>query len=734
MRVSSSSLLGKSKMGIAEHLSNRDLGDQARDRKAWREAAELYQLHLRLRPDDWPIWVQLGHARKEGGDLIGAEAAYRTAMAQAPGDADVRLHLGHLMKVTGRTNEAIDLFERSFELEPGLRTYAELVELGEPTRADRVVRTIVPGAAGPTMYLQIGDLLNFLRTHSTPSGIQRVQLGVIQHYLVENRHPGELRLEFVFNRSNDVQVWKVFNAKLRLMIDYLASENVDCVTLRQIIDDMVWDGILVRPGPSDCFIVLGAFWGVAGNTALMANLRCQGASVGLYIYDLIPITFPEYCNHQLSLDFTRDLCEALHLADFALAISEYSAQELRQFIEKHGFRAIPVEAVPLAHSLTGTQSVSIPEGGLGQPWSEAIAALQGREFVLCVCTIEARKNHRYLYDAWKMLKHEGVTVPELVFVGRRGWHMDDFFAQLDSSNGLDGSIKVLHDLSDTELATLYRACRFTVFPSIVEGWGLPVGESLSFGKLCVSSNSSSMSEVGGDLVAYVDPLNLRAGIEVLRDLITRPEKVTEWEQRIRADFKPRSWDDASRQLLTIAHRLHRATRDSRVRPPAARLRPGEILQIANLARTAKLLPLHKYGDLQRLALNDSWYPPEAFGAWMKGTVGQIVFDSGLTSGQWAVAYIRFIAAPNFRRGVVTISAAVGEASHLCLVTNQAATIPLKATAGEDGIIEITITVQGQYDATAQLPRVFCIGISSIAFADEQDVVARTELLERLLLN
>lgn len=714
--------------------SDRDRGDQARDRKAWTDAARFYEGHLHSHPGDAPIWVQLGHARKESSNYLGAEEAYRTAISLAPDDADIPLQLGHLMKLMGRTREAIDFYGKALRLEPSSGAYRELVGLGQTARADRLVGKIASGGFEPTMYLQINDLLHFLRVHKTPSGIQRVQLGIIIDGLMELRAEGEPRVEFVFNNIDDVRVWKASRQRLRRLVDYLADVGVEQIPLRQIVDDIFSDAVLVKPGEGDSFVVLGAFWGLPGNTQLMASLKRQGASIGIYIYDLIPITYPEYCVHQLTVDFTRDLCEALHLIDFAIAISEYSAQELRTFIAKHGFPNIPVEAVPLAHSLTGSQAVPAFDAADGPEWTDTIAELQGRDFVLCVCTIEARKNHRYLFDAWKALKQDGIAVPDLVFVGRRGWRVEEFFAQLENSNYLDGSIKVVHDLSDTELETLYRQCRFTVFPSIVEGWGLPVGESLSYGKLCVSSNASSMPEVGGDLVAYIDPLNLRAGIEILRDLITNSEKVAGWERRIREQFQPRSWSDVSRHLLSTALRLHQDTRNHKAEPPVARLRSGKFLRIVDLDRKAKLLPLDEYGALERLMLGPTWYAPESIGAWMKGTAGEISFQTGLAENTRVVVYLRFTAASSVIAATVMASSLAGDATELRLGADEAGMARLKAQVGRNGSLTIDVAAKGQFDLAAHSPRHFCVGLTAIAFADEQDSAARAELLELLLID
>ena len=713
--------------------SDRDKGDQARDARAWPEAARFYEDYLQSEPEDAAIWVQLGHARKESSDYLGAEAAYRTALSLAANDADVHLQLGHLMKLTGRTREAVDFYSRALRLEPSSNAHRELVGLGQERQADRLIGKVAVGGTEPTMFLQINDLLHFLRVHRTPSGIQRVLLGFISYGLAEAPAQGEPRVEFVFNQPDDVRVWRASRPKLQRLVDYLDQTSVDQLTVRQIVDDIMGDAVLVRPGAGDSFIILGAFWGMPGNTSLMSSLREQGASLGMYLYDLIPITFPEYCTHGLTVAFTRELCEALHFVDFALAISDYTASEMRAFIRKYGFPDIAVEAIPLAHSLTGAQALAAADGDDDLGWTETIKKLQGREFVLCVCTIEPRKNHRYLHDAWKMLKQEGLEVPDLVFVGRKGWCTDDFFAQLANSEYLDGSIVVLHDLSDAELATLYRACRFTVFPSIVEGWGLPVGESLSYGKLCVSSNATSMPEVGGTLVEYIDPLNLRAGVETLRDLILHPEKVADWERKIREQFRPRSWDDVARHFISASSRLH-AGRDRGRKTPVAMLKSGVLLRVGDLVRELKLQPVHAYADLQWLALGNDWYPPERFGAWMKGRTGNLGFATDLPAGRGIVIYLQLTAAPNASGLKVAFSGSLIGPEELPIHEGRSTTARLRAKVEDNGSIRVHLKVIGNYDSRVHHPRDFCIGLLSLAIVEEENLIARAEVVEQIMLN
>src|SRR5690349_23230268 len=91
---------------------------------------------------------------------------------------------------------------------------------------------------------------------------------------------------------------------------------------------------------------------------------------------------------------------------------------------------LPVEAVPLAHDFRLPGQVALPSP---KRWPPSIAALQGRDYVLCVCTIEARKNHAYLFQLWKQLLDQGVEMPELVLVGRFGWRVGDLYAQMQAT-------------------------------------------------------------------------------------------------------------------------------------------------------------------------------------------------------------------------------------------------------------------------------------------------------------
>jgi glycosyltransferase involved in cell wall biosynthesis len=157
----------------------------------------------------------------------------------------------------------------------------------------------------------------------------------------------------------------------------------------------------------------------------------------------------------------------------------------------------PVDVVPLAHEFAGYARRAV----LPEP-----RQLKGQAYVLCVGSIEVRKNGLALLKAWIKVRDElGDRCPQLVFAGKYGWMIEEFHALLAATRHVHGTVTIVESPSDDELARLYRHCLFTVYPSLYEGWGLPVGEAAWFGKFGVVSRESSLPEVCGDLMDYIDP-------------------------------------------------------------------------------------------------------------------------------------------------------------------------------------------------------------------------------------
>ena len=153
--------------------------------------------------------------------------------------------------------------------------------------------------------------------------------------------------------------------------------------------------------------------------------------------------------------------------------------------------------------------------------------------------------------------------------------------QLKACNHLGGRIVVVHDVTDVELDLLYRNCLLTMFPSFAEGWGLPVGESLAHGKIClVLRDAGAFRKWAATLVDYLDPYNARDGLEQLSRYLDDPELRRSREREIAERFEPRSWRKRADDFLRSTQALAR-----QVRPfegvAAIRLPPDRYLPISS---------------------------------------------------------------------------------------------------------------------------------------------------------
>jgi len=296
---------------------------------------------------------------------------------------------------------------------------------------------------------------------------------------------------------------------------------------------------LVQPG--DTIVSLGAAWGVPHYMKHIAQAkRRYGIKFSILIHDLIPIEYESFVDQQHVIQFRKWLEQAIPVADVVLTTSKHSRNALVKLAADAGWSLPRVEVVE-------------PGSGLNDRLLTETARPMDlpQRYVLFVSTIEIRKNHQLLVRVWRQLlqRHGAAAVPALVFAGQIGWLVDDLLAELTASNYLGGKIVLLPGLADAELRQVYRASLFTVFPSLCEGWGLPIAESLMHGKFCVASNRTSIPEVGGDLVDYFDPADEADALAKIERLLLDPGYLLAREARLRTEYRPRTWADCVHALI-----------------------------------------------------------------------------------------------------------------------------------------------------------------------------------------
>ncbi len=154
-----------------------------------------------------------------------------------------------------------------------------------------------------------------------------------------------------------------------------------------------------------------------------------------------------------------------------------------------------------------------------------------------------------MFEIWRQMIEAGEDPPHLICVGRLGWKATEFVSALVETNYLDGRVRLLRDISDSDLRLLYDRCLFTVCPTLYEGWGLPVGESLAMGKICVSSDRASVPEVAGDCGVYINIDSVEASLRVIRDLIRDERARKRIETKIRREYIPVTWKSVGERVV-----------------------------------------------------------------------------------------------------------------------------------------------------------------------------------------
>lgn len=175
--------------------------------------------------------------------------------------------------------------------------------------------------------------------------------------------------------------------------------------------------------------------------------------------------------------------------------------------------------------------------------------LEKDKYFLFVGTVQPRKNLSRLIEAFAILGNGY----KLVIAGMRGWMSEDIYA-LPKKLGIGTQVKFIGRVSDSELSSLYKGALGLTYPSLYEGFGLPILEAFANDCPVMTSNRSSMPEVAGKAAILVDPFDIdsiKNGLEKLLDAKLRQKQVQLGRQRV----KLFSWEEAARETLELFKKI-----------------------------------------------------------------------------------------------------------------------------------------------------------------------------------
>jgi alpha-1,2-rhamnosyltransferase len=273
------------------------------------------------------------------------------------------------------------------------------------------------------------------------------------------------------------------------------------------------------------------------------------------VYDLIPLTHPQFCDENLVRVFDHWFGWVARTADGFVAISQTISEQVRQDVSR---RMGPQAGALKWHGYFRLGS-DLDQGQTSGLVRKPVLSMfsQGLPVYLMVSTIEPRKNHVYLVNAFEKIWANGGQVA-LCIVGKVGWKCAELVHRITQHPELGKRLFMFNDLSDTELERCYQQSRALMFPSFVEGFGLPLVEAMQRGLPAFASDIAVFREVGGEFLAYFDigdPASLAHSVLAFESSGQFPA------QKPVSDWAWPGWKESAQELVRVisshAHRHQR---------------------------------------------------------------------------------------------------------------------------------------------------------------------------------
>jgi glycosyltransferase involved in cell wall biosynthesis len=275
--------------------------------------------------------------------------------------------------------------------------------------------------------------------------------------------------------------------------------------------------------PGDVLLSMANTWDYMDYTYLAQLSRDKGVRLIFVVYDVVGMEIPFVTPAPAHL-YHRHWVEIGHASERLIAISQFSAESYVRYISEPNNIDVPIDHALLPNFLK-ERATQIGE--------RAVDELVGREFVVYCSSIEIRKNHILLLHLWEELRQRIAPekLPILVFVGKWAWSAETVRLVAERNWRLRTHLRILTEISDAQLVWLYRNARFTVFPSLTEGFGLAASESLSFGTPVVISHCPALLEATERLMPAFHPHDFIGWMAELERLIIDDDYLAALKER-----------------------------------------------------------------------------------------------------------------------------------------------------------------------------------------------------------
>jgi Glycosyltransferase len=257
----------------------------------------------------------------------------------------------------------------------------------------------------------------------------------------------------------------------------------------------------------------------------------------LLIHDIIPITHPDIHSEHIVKAFNTKVIDMIKISKLILTVSKSEAKIIENFLRSKNIDK-PIYPIRLGTDIKISQSIKKPNG------------FDVKDFYLMVGTVEPRKNHLFVLEAFHKIWKENQDFPNLVIAaGRFGWKYQSVLDFIMSSPFKDKKLFFIESPPDEELEYLYQNAKALIMASIREGFGLPIVEAMAKHKPILASDIEVFKEVAGDYPIYFDPYNVDSLIDAIKSFETGAIKPS------LLNITLNTWEDTAKDIA-IAIKKH----------------------------------------------------------------------------------------------------------------------------------------------------------------------------------
>lgn len=273
---------------------------------------------------------------------------------------------------------------------------------------------------------------------------------------------------------------------------------------------------------------------------LLPKLKAEQVKIAKLHYDLIPLLMPELSRPKTIKIFTDHFFSHLEYSNLFICISQKTLDDVIDICANKKKEYPRLELIKLGSNLPVKRNKSCKFKR-----STTIDTQKLGHYVLCVGTLEPRKNQEMLIEAFSKVAQSADI--NLVIVGKIGWLSDESITQIHSHPQFGTRLFHLDNINDSELEKLYKHAWLNVVPSLYEGFGLPVTEGLLRGCPTICSSAGSLPEVCGPHALLFSPYSKDELINLLLDLAQNDQAYKKLKQSAES-FKATQWTDTARQI------------------------------------------------------------------------------------------------------------------------------------------------------------------------------------------